>query len=156
MPDVFHLRIPRNRTRIEGYLHGFNDARRLLAEGADLDAHAQAVRAVARKAPPRVRPLRQHRLHANYPRLWRAVEGAAKVARFAHPDIIISDRRLPSLVKRIVGQLLALGAGSGRPDETGSVQLNTRPTSGQLGTGRPPASCKTAGGATSADRTQSC
>jgi hypothetical protein len=147
MPDVFHLRIPRNRTRIEGYLHGFNDARRLLAEGADLDAHAQAVRAVARKAPPRVRPLRQHRLHANYPRLWRAVEGAAKVARFAHPDIIISDRRLPSLVKRIVGQLLALEAGSGRPDETGPGQPSPRSMSGECEAGQPPASDTNAGGA---------
>jgi hypothetical protein len=141
------LRIPRNRTRIEGYLHGFNDARRLMAEGADLDAHAAVVRAVARKAPLQVRPPRQHRLQASYPRLWRAVQGAAKVACLAHSDIIISDRRLPSLVKRIVGQLLALEAGSGRPDERGPGQLNTRPRSGDSKAGQPPASTANAGGA---------
>jgi hypothetical protein len=142
------LRIPRNRTRIEGYLHGFNDARRLLAEGGDLDAHAQVVRSFARKAPPQVRPPRQHRLQASYPRLWRAIEGAAKVARLAHPDIQISDRRLPSLVKRIVGQLLALEAGSGRPDETGPGQPSPRSMSGKSKVGQPPALTANAGGAT--------
>lgn len=140
------LRIPRNRTRIEGYLHGFNDARRMLAEGADLDAHFATVRGFARKAAPQVRLPRQHRLQASYPRLWRAAEGAAKVARLAHPDIIISDRRLPSLVKRIVGQLLALEARSGRPDERGPGQPNTRPRSGKSKAGQPPASDTNAGG----------
>lgn len=55
---------------------------------------------------------RMHRHQKAYPALWRAVDGAVRDAVFNHPDIAISDRRRASVVKRVVGAVLALqGAG---------------------------------------------
>lgn len=48
---------------------------------------------------------RRHRLEVDYPRVWRAVDGALRSAMAAHPDIVIPNT--DSVVKRIVGQVLA-------------------------------------------------
>jgi hypothetical protein len=141
-------RIPRNRTRIEGYLHGFNDARKMAAAGDDMQAHFDMVCAFARKAPVPPQPVRQHRLEAAYPDLWRAIDGAIRAAQHAHPDIQIPDRRRSSVVKRVVGQILAAKARSGRPDETGAHGLRNAATSEDVSVGQPPAvERQTAGGA---------
>jgi hypothetical protein len=66
---------------------------------------------------------RQHRYQAEYPALWRAVDGAIRAAMHEHPDIILHDKRRPSVVKRIVGQVLALGQGRGDPATGGSAML---------------------------------
>lgn len=51
---------------------------------------------------------RQHRNQIAYPALWRAIDGAVRDAAFAHDDIQIPQRRIASIVKRCVGQVLAL------------------------------------------------
>lgn len=56
---------------------------------------------------------RRHRLEAAYPALWAVVAGQIRAAAHAHPDIIIPERRLASIVKRVVGAVLAQ-AGPGR------------------------------------------
>jgi len=50
---------------------------------------------------------KMHRHEAEYRDLWRAVEGGLKSAQDAHPEIIIPNT--DSVVKRIVGQVLASG-----------------------------------------------
>lgn len=49
----------------------------------------------------------KHRNEEAYPVLWRAVTGAVKAAKDAHPEIEIPKRWMASLVKRVVGQVLA-------------------------------------------------
>ena len=51
---------------------------------------------------------RKHRLETNHDLIWNAIDGAIKDAVASHPDIIISDKRRSSLVKRIAGQILGL------------------------------------------------
>jgi hypothetical protein len=146
-------RIPRNLDHLEGYLNGFNAARKMLAAKEDAQAHFDMVCALARgmrdkgatRAP---KPRRLHRLEADYPDLWRAIDGAIRAAQHAHPDIQISDRRRSSVVKRAVGQALAAKARSGRPDETGVHGLRNAATSEDVSVGQPPAvERQTAGGA---------
>ncbi len=63
--------------------------------------------------------MRQHRNELAYPAMWRAVAGAVRDAAKAHPEIQIPERRVASIVKRVVGQVLALqGVGAGEPAET--------------------------------------
>mgnify|MGYP000606048355 CR=1 FL=1 len=67
---------------------------------------------------------RRHRNEAKYPELWAAVDGALRDAVFCHPDIKIPTPRYASIVKRIVGQVLALnGAGAGQAAETREADL---------------------------------
>jgi hypothetical protein len=61
---------------------------------------------------------RHHRHQTAYPDLWRAVDGAVRDAVACHPDIVISDKRRASVVKRVVGQVLALEARVGKPTES--------------------------------------
>lgn len=62
---------------------------------------------------------RCHRLETAYPDLWRAIDGAIRDAVTCHPDIVISDTRRASIVKRCVGQVLALErVGVGQSTET--------------------------------------
>lgn len=51
---------------------------------------------------------RLHRNQASYPALWRAICGAVRDAQTCHPDIQIPDKRRSSIVKRAVGNVLAL------------------------------------------------
>jgi hypothetical protein len=51
-----------------------------------------------------------HRNRIAYPSLWSAVDGAIRDACNCHPDIDIPEIRRASLVKRIVGNVLALEA----------------------------------------------
>jgi len=62
----------------------------------------------------------QHRHKIAYPQLWGAVDGAIRDAVICHPDIVIPDKRRASIVKRVVGQVLALEARVGKPTETAS------------------------------------
>lgn len=88
---------------------------------------------------------RQHRNQAAYPALWRAIDGAIRDAVAAHDDIRISDRRRASIVKRAVGQVLALhGVGAGQPAETGgghrgipAIGAHCEGTEGAVTTSRP-------------------
>jgi hypothetical protein len=74
---------------------------------------------------------RQHRLEAAYPALWRAIDGAVRDAVACHPDIVIPDKRRASIVKRVVGQVLALqGAGAGQPAEMADAIVLGRAASG--------------------------
>lgn len=144
-------RIPRNLDHLEGYLNGFNAARKMLATKDDAQAHLDAVCALARdlraKGAIRVaKPRRLHRLEADYPELWQAIDGAIRAAQHAHPDIQISDKRRPSVVKRAVGQALAVKARSGRPDETGAHERRSAAMSEDPAIGQPPATCVIAGG----------
>lgn len=75
-------------------------------------------------------PERVHRHQAAYPVLWRAVDGAIRDAVAAHPDIQITDRRRASIVKRVVGSVLALAAGAGKPAETAGGVSATPPAIG--------------------------
>ena len=65
---------------------------------------------------------RQHRYQAAYPELWRALDGVLRDAVACHPDIVIPDKRRPSIIKRAVGQWLALDARAGKPVETAKPQ----------------------------------
>jgi hypothetical protein len=51
---------------------------------------------------------RPHRNEAAYPALWRAICGAVRDAAACHSDIQIPDKRRSSIVKRAVGNVLAL------------------------------------------------
>lgn len=63
---------------------------------------------------------RLHRNQAAYPHLWQAIEGAVRDAMMCHDDIQIPGKRVASIVKRAVGQVLALhGVGVGKPTEMG-------------------------------------
>ena len=55
--------------------------------------------------------------------LWRAVAGQIRSAMHAHPDIHIPAARLDSIVKRVVGQVLALAARPVTPGEPCAVQF---------------------------------
>ena len=54
---------------------------------------------------------RKHRYQTTHPQLWNAVEGAVRDARNQHPDIVITDKRLGSITKRVVGAVLSLAQG---------------------------------------------
>lgn len=58
---------------------------------------------------------KRHRNEIKYPALWKAVDGAIISAIDAHPEIKIPNRA--SIVKRVVGQVLALDARSAESDE---------------------------------------
>jgi hypothetical protein len=74
---------------------------------------------------------RLHRHQAAYPGLWRAVDGALRDAMNSHKDISIPDHRVASVVKRVVGQVLALQrVGAGQPAETADGARATPPASG--------------------------
>lgn len=67
--------------------------------------------------------MRQHRNEAAYPALWAAVDGAIRDACAMHADIEIPDRRRASIVKRCVGQVLALEARAARAAETAGTEV---------------------------------
>ncbi|GMG82604.1 hypothetical protein LNKW23_18170 [Paralimibaculum aggregatum] len=73
----------------------------------------------------------QHRNEAAYPALWRAIDGQIRAACHAHPDIEIPDRRRASIVKRVVGEVLALAAGPAPQGagDTGPGQVTLGPPS---------------------------
>lgn len=73
---------------------------------------------------------RVHRHQAAYPALWRATDGAIRDAVAAHPDIQIADFRRASIVKRVVGSVLALGAGAGKPAATSGGAMGMPPAIG--------------------------
>lgn len=57
--------------------------------------------------------LRQHRNQTAYPAMWRAIDGAIRAAMAEHKENKIPNRFRQSIIKRIVGHVLALqGVGS--------------------------------------------
>lgn len=77
---------------------------------------------------------RMHRSEVAYPALWKAIDGALRDAMNAHPEIEIPNRA--SVVKRVVGQVLAAEASVGMrgPAETGRAHvIGPAPSRGSSG-----------------------
>lgn len=73
------------------------------------------------------------RNQSRYPTLWAAIDGAIRDAAHSHPDIQIPDKRRASIIKRAVGQVLALqGAGAGQPAETAAGHDSPAATGARL------------------------
>lgn len=82
---------------------------------------------------------RLHHLQREYRALWRGIAGAIRAAQHAHPEIAIPEARRPSVVKRAVGQVLAVLARSGKPDESGGGHVRPSAAPGETISGQPPA-----------------
>jgi hypothetical protein len=80
---------------------------------------------------------RQHRNQRAHRALWNAIDGAIRDAALQHPEIRIPDRWRPSVVKRVVGSVLALEARAVSPSAAATGEGHPVPQADRPGSAAP-------------------